>query len=71
MRKAQDIIGLPVIDGYELAVRLRQVPGLERATLVAVTGYGQPMDKARSRAAGFDRHLVKPVDLQAISEVLS
>ena len=55
-------IGLPVMDGYELARRLRQEPGLERLRLVAVTGYGQDKDRERSREAGFDLHLVKPVD---------
>jgi CheY-like chemotaxis protein len=55
-------IGLPVMDGYELAGRLRQLPGLEALRLVAVTGYGQESDRARSRAAGFHAHLVKPAD---------
>ena len=64
-------IGLPVMDGYELAIRLRQRPGLADVTLVAVTGYGQSSDKARTRAAGFDHHLVKPVDLAALDGVLS
>jgi signal transduction histidine kinase/ActR/RegA family two-component response regulator len=63
-------IGLPVMDGNELAVRLRQLPGMAGITLVALTGYGQPADKARSRAAGFDAHLVKPVDMAAIDHVL-
>lgn len=63
-------IGLPVMDGYELAMRLRERPGLEHLTLVAVTGYGQSGDRERSRAAGFDHHLVKPVDLEAIDAVL-
>jgi CheY-like chemotaxis protein len=63
-------IGLPVMDGYELAQRLKQSPGLEAITLVAVTGYGQESDHARSRAAGFHHHLVKPVDLTVIEHVL-
>ena len=63
-------IGLPVMDGHELAIRLRQLPGLAGMTLVALTGYGQPADMARSRAAGFDAHLVKPVDMAAIDKVL-
>ncbi|MEO7251185.1 MAG: ATP-binding protein, partial [Arenimonas sp.] len=54
-------IGLPVMDGYELADRLRQRPG-KPIRLVAVTGYGQPEDKARARTAGFLAHFVKPVD---------
>jgi signal transduction histidine kinase/ActR/RegA family two-component response regulator len=63
-------IGLPVIDGYELAGMLRSQPGLERMCLIALTGYGQPSDRERTRAAGFDRHLVKPVTVQAIRAVL-
>ena len=58
------------MDGHELAIRLRQLPGLAGMTLVALTGYGQPADMARSRAAGFDAHLVKPVDMAAIDKVL-
>src|SRR5262249_35185723 len=59
-------IGLPVMDGYELARRLRALPGLEKIPLVALTGYGQPGDRMRSRDAGFDDHLVKPVDSGAV-----
>jgi len=55
-------IGLPVMDGYDLARRLRSEHGRERLRLVAVTGYGQAQDLDRSREAGFDLHLVKPVD---------
>lgn len=52
-------IGLPVFDGYEVARRIRKTrPG---GRLVAITGYGEPEDFQRSRAAGFDQHLVKPV----------
>jgi PAS domain S-box-containing protein len=64
-------IGLPVMDGYELAERLREMPGLEQVTLIALTGYGQASDRARARMAGFDHHLVKPVDVAAITEVLA
>jgi CheY-like chemotaxis protein len=53
-------VGLPVMDGYELAARIRQARGAS-CTLIALTGYGQDADKERARAAGFDRHLVKPV----------
>jgi CheY-like chemotaxis protein/anti-sigma regulatory factor (Ser/Thr protein kinase) len=63
-------IGLPVMDGYEVARRLRMLPGLGDLRLVAVTGYGQPSDRERSRAAGFDEHLVKPVDDATIEPVL-
>ena len=63
-------IGLPVVDGYELARRLRAQPGLERMYLIAVTGYSQAEDRARALAAGFDHHLVKPVSGQAIRSLL-
>jgi CheY-like chemotaxis protein len=58
-------IGLPGIDGYELADRLRQRDGAGLA-LIAVTGYGQPEDKARAITAGFDAHFVKPVDFNQL-----
>jgi CheY-like chemotaxis protein len=61
-------IGLPGLDGYEVARRVRaDAPGVR---LVAVTGYGQPDDLARARAAGFDVHIVKPVDPQQIRDAL-
>ena len=56
-------IGMPVMDGYELAARIQAQLGDERPYLVALTGYGQPTDRERSGAAGFNEHLVKPVDL--------
>jgi CheY-like chemotaxis protein len=57
-------IGLPAMDGYELAQRIRALkPGVR---LVALTGYGQESDRERSHAAGFDAHLVKPVDITAV-----
>jgi CheY-like chemotaxis protein len=62
-------IGLPVMDGYELARQLRQA-GLDRCRLVALTGYGQEQDRERSRAAGFAAHLVKPVDPEALEVAL-
>ncbi|MBL8949966.1 MAG: response regulator, partial [Myxococcaceae bacterium] len=55
-------LGLPAMDGYEVAARLRELD--PRLVLVALTGYGQPSDKARTTAAGFQHHLVKPVDLE-------
>ncbi len=55
-------IGLPEMDGYEVARRLRAQNGSHRMRLVAVTGYGQPADRRRARAAGFDEHMVKPVE---------
>jgi signal transduction histidine kinase len=64
-------IGLPVMDGYELAQKLRasrhSAPHLR---LVAITGYGQDKDRARSRQAGFEQHLVKPLDLQLIEKAI-
>ena len=64
-------IGLPGMDGYELARRLRARPGLARAVLVALTGWGQEEDRRRAREAGFDHHLVKPVELSALRELLA
>jgi CheY-like chemotaxis protein/two-component sensor histidine kinase len=61
-------IGLPVMDGYEVARRLRADSAAVR--LVAITGYGQDADRRRSREAGFDRHLVKPIDLESLQRVL-
>jgi CheY-like chemotaxis protein len=63
-------IGLPRMDGYEVARRLRADPGLEGALLVAVTGYSQADDRARSLAAGFDHHLIKPVSLDELQGLL-
>ncbi len=63
-------IGLPVMNGYELATRLRERPELRGTKLVAVTGYGQKTDRARSREAGFDEHLVKPLDLEALGVLI-
>jgi CheY-like chemotaxis protein len=54
-------IGLPVLDGYQLAARIRALPEGRDCRLVALTGYGQDADRARSPAAGFERHLVKPI----------
>ena len=64
-------LGLPVMDGYELASRLRELPGLQDIRLIAVTGYGQESDRRRTRAAGFQHHLVKPVDVTAIEALLA
>jgi CheY-like chemotaxis protein len=63
-------IGLPGIDGYEVARRLRASPLPERPVLIAVTGYGQPADRVRSREAGFDHHLVKPVAMEKLLPLL-
>jgi len=64
-------IGLPEMDGWEVARRLRQLPGAAGAVLVALTGYGQRADRERSREAGFDHHLVKPVDPGVLRERLA
>jgi CheY-like chemotaxis protein len=61
---------LPGMSGYELAERLRAMPRLARMRLVAVTGHGSDAHRARTRAAGFDEHLVKPVDLDLMDAVL-
>jgi signal transduction histidine kinase/ActR/RegA family two-component response regulator len=63
-------IGLPVMDGYELARRLREQPELDRLHLFAITGYGQESDRERSRAAGFQEHLVKPIDLAQLTQLI-
>ena len=63
-------IGLPEMDGYEVARRLRAQNGRHDMRLVAVTGYGQPGDRRRSQAAGFDEHLVKPVEPAALNDFL-
>lgn len=62
-------LGLPGMDGYELARRLR-IDAADRH-LVALSGYGQPNDLAKSKDAGFDRHLVKPVDLARLLKTLA
>ncbi|QDV36527.1 PAS domain S-box protein [Tautonia plasticadhaerens] len=63
-------IGLPGMDGHEVARRLRGLPEFERTPLVALTGWGQEADRRRSREAGFDHHLVKPVDPDHLVELL-
>jgi len=63
-------IGLPTLNGYEIATRIRADPALKGTVLVAVTGYGQMHDRARASASGFDHHLVKPVEFRALQEVL-
>ena len=64
-------IGLPGMDGYQVAERLRDRFGSVRPALVALTGYGQEEDLARSRSVGFDDHLVKPVSLFRLRELLT
>jgi len=64
-------IGLPMMDGYEVARRLRATPGMGNAVLVALTGYGQEEDRRQAASAGFDVHLTKPASLAALQAVLS
>src|SRR5262245_53877945 len=59
-------IGLPVIDGYELAAQLRRLPMLSGVRLIALTGYSAPSDRAKSLEAGFDYHVVKPIGIEAL-----
>jgi PAS domain S-box-containing protein len=63
-------IGLPEMDGYELARHMRAAPELAHATLIAITGYGQLEDKQKAFAAGFDHHLVKPVNTAELTALL-
>ena len=63
-------IGLPGMDGYEVARRLRAMDRFRNATLIALTGYGQQDDRERSQQAGFDQHLTKPVDADLLHRVL-
>jgi CheY-like chemotaxis protein len=63
-------IGMPGVDGYEVARRLRRQPGLETVRLVALTGYGQEEDRRLAREAGIDHHLVKPVNPEALEALL-
>jgi signal transduction histidine kinase len=64
-------IGMPKLDGYEVARRIRAQPWGQRITLVALTGWGQDSDRRRSQEAGFDSHLVKPLDLDKLTELLA
>ncbi len=64
-------IGLPRMDGYEVARRLRQQPAMENALLVALTGYGQEEDRRRALEAGFNAHLVKPADADELRHLLA
>jgi CheY-like chemotaxis protein len=64
-------IGLPGIDGYEVARRIRMLPNAKTMTLVALTGYGQETDKQRALSAGFDEHLTKPVKIERLQALLN
>jgi signal transduction histidine kinase len=63
-------LGMPKVHGYEVARRMRDMPAMSQCVLVAVTGWGQEDDRRRAREAGFDRHLVKPVDPADIDTIL-
>jgi signal transduction histidine kinase/ActR/RegA family two-component response regulator len=64
-------IGLPVMDGYELAARLRTNPATAGCLLIALTGYGQSHDRTRSEEGGFQHHLVKPVDIDHLMKIVA
>jgi PAS domain S-box-containing protein len=64
-------IGLPDMDGYEVARQIRMLPGSRTKLLVALTGYGQEEDKRRALSAGFDQHLIKPVDVEHLQNLLA
>jgi PAS domain S-box-containing protein len=63
-------IGLPDQSGFDVALAMRAIPGMERATLVALTGWGAEQDRQRSSAAGFDHHLTKPADFAKVEQLL-
>jgi len=63
-------IGLPGLDGYELARQIRAQSGGQNIIMAALTGYGQPEDQQRARESGFDLHLIKPVEVDSIRRVL-
>jgi CheY-like chemotaxis protein len=64
-------IGLPKLNGYEACRRIRQQPGGKSPIIIAQTGWGQDEDRQRTLESGFDYHLVKPVDPQALMELLA
>jgi PAS domain S-box-containing protein len=64
-------IGMPDMDGFELARSVRRLSLQKQPVLVALSGYGQPEDRARAREAGFDQHLVKPVGIESLHELLA
>jgi CheY-like chemotaxis protein len=63
-------LGLPDVDGYEVARRVRALPTAEPLLLVALTGWGQEEDRRRSAEAGFDAHLTKPLEIDALHQLL-
>jgi CheY-like chemotaxis protein len=63
-------IGLPGMDGYQIAAQVRSDPACRRVRLIAMTGYGQPEDCRRALDAGFDAHLIKPVRADDLARIL-
>jgi CheY-like chemotaxis protein len=64
-------IGLPVMDGFEVAQQIRQRPELRNVKLVALTGYGRKTDVQAALSAGFDEHMTKPADFKEIEQIIS
>jgi CheY-like chemotaxis protein len=64
-------VGMPRLNGYDATGRIRERPWGPETCIIALTGWGQPGDRERSKAAGFDGHLVKPVDLEELETLLS
>jgi CheY-like chemotaxis protein len=64
-------LGMPEIDGFEVARRIRKQPKFANVVIVALTGWGQEHDRRRTRDAGFDHHLIKPADLNALRALLA
>ncbi len=64
-------IGLPGMDGYEVARHIRSLPSMEHLLLIALSGYGQDEDRRRSSAAGFNHHLTKPVDTKTLYQLIA
>lgn len=64
-------LGMPEMNGYETARRIRSQQAGQQAHLIALSGWGQDLDKKRAREAGFDRHLVKPADINVLEEILA
>jgi CheY-like chemotaxis protein len=62
---------MPVVDGYEVARRIRLQPEFRDVLLIALTGWGQPEDRRRSAEAGFDHHLVKPIEIAELDRLLA
>jgi CheY-like chemotaxis protein len=64
-------LGLPGMDGYQVARELRRHPATAHAHLIAISGYGQEEDERRALEAGFDRHLTKPIDIPELQHLLA